>query len=384
MNSIFKYASLLMAAVMLVSCSGQTGDGPDGGTDTPTSALLLSSDKNLIQAGEDVAVLTLTLDGAPVTEGVVFFDGNNNVLDIADFKFSTETPGEYSLWAAYGTLNSNTISITVVATEIPETPADSAPESTEFKSRVLVAQFTGTGCPNCPAMMNRLHPILEDEAKSDDVVWVACHSYNSDDPAYLPTARFSDHFGGGFPSLNLDFTKLVLNYATYTSDTVWGFISEQNQSKKDLASGIAVNAKLVNGQVVAKVTVKAAETAEYRVGALLLEDGLVKSQSSATEEWMNTHDACIRYVDAGAKALGYKLGSIDKGKTADYLFVWNLDDIWEKATIDSPSWDPFVEENLRMAVYVVTTKQENGQAASYVNNAVYADFNEETPFEYVK
>lgn len=382
MNSILKYASLLMAAVMLISCLGQTGDGPDGGTNT--QALLLSSDKNLIQAGEDVAVLTLTLDGTPVTEGVVFFDGNNNVLDIADFKFSTETPGEYSLWAAYGTMNSNTISITVVSTAIPETPADPSPESTDFKSRVLVAQFTGTGCPNCPAMMNRLHPILEDETKSDDVVWVACHSYNNDDPAYLPTGRFSDHFGGGFPSLNLDFAMKVLNYASYTSDTVWGFISEQNQSKKDVASGIAVNAKLVDGQVVAKVTVKAAATAEYRVGALLLEDGIKKTQSSATAEWMNTHDACIRYVDAGAQAYGYKLGTVEKGKTVDYLFVWNLGSIWEKATIESQAWDPFVEENLRMAVYVVTTKQDNGQSLTYVNNAVYANFNEETPFEYAK
>ena len=382
MKSIFKYASLLMAAVVLFSCSGQTGDGPDGGTGNHT--LLLSSDKNLIQAGEDVAVLTLTLDGAPVTEGVVFFDGNNNVLDIADFKFSTETPGEYTLWAAHGTTNSNKITITVVATAVPETPEDSAPESTEFKSRVLVSQFTGTGCPNCPAMMNRLHPILEDATKSDDIVWVACHSFNNDDPAYLPTGRYSDHFGGGFPSLNLDFAMKVLNYESYTSDTVWGFISEQNQSKKDVASGIAVNAKLVDGQVVAKVTVKAAETADYRVGALLLEDGIKKTQSSATADWMNIHDACIRYVDAGAQAYGHKLGSIEKGQTSDYLFVWNLDSIWEKAVVESQAWDPFVEENLRMAVYVVTTKQNNGQSLTYVNNAVYADFNEQTPFEYAK
>ena len=370
-----------MAAVMLLSCTGQQG-GPDGGTDGGDQALVLSVDKNLIQAGEDVATLSLTLAGEPVTEGVTFFDGNNKVLDIADFKFSSETAGEFTLWAAYGTMNSNKVTIMVVATAIPPTPADPNPQSTNFKSRVLLSQFTGTECGNCPAMMNRLHPILDDPAKSNDVVWVACHSYNESDPAFIPSSKYADLYGGGFPSLNIDFAQVVLNYNSYTDATVWGFISEQNQSKKDIASGIAVNAKLVDGQVVAKVTVKAAETADYRVAALLLEDGLKANQASATADWMNIHNACIRYIDGDYKALGHKLGSIEKGKTADYLFVWNLDSIWEKGKIDATSWSAFVEENLRMAVYVVSTRKVNGQEAYYVNNAVYAEFNEETPFAY--
>ena len=382
MTRIFKYASLLMAAVMLLSCSGQ--QDTTGGTDNVGSDLHLSVDKNLIQAGEDVATLSLTLNGEPVTEGVTFFDSKNQVIDIADFKFSTEKAGEYVVWAAYGTMNSNQVTITVVATAIPSTPEDPNPESTSFKSRVLVSQFTGTGCPNCPAMMNRLHPILEDATKAEEIVWVACHSYNNDDPAFLPSSKFSDHYGGGFPSLNLDFVSKVLNYNSYTSETVWGFISDQNKTKKDVASGIAVNAKLVDGQVVAKVTVKAAETAEYRIGAMLLEDGIKKTQSSATADWMNTHDACIRYIDAGTKATGHKLATIEKGKTADYLFIWNLEDIWQKAKIESDSWDAFVLENLRMAVYVVSTMKINGQESYYVNNATYAEFNDETTFAYAE
>ena len=141
-----------MAAVVLFSCSGQTGDGPDGGTGNHT--LLLSSDKNLIQAGEDVAVLTLTLDGAPVTEGVVFFDGNNNVLDIADFKFSTETPGEYTLWAAYGTTNSNKISITVVATIICASPLANSCIAASLSAGFILPctitrRYSGKASANC-------------------------------------------------------------------------------------------------------------------------------------------------------------------------------------------------------------------------------------------
>ena len=74
---IFKYASLLAAAVMLVSCQGQQGD--DNNTDGPingggiTGKIELTVDKVLIQAdGTDYATLTVSLDGKAVefkTEG---------------------------------------------------------------------------------------------------------------------------------------------------------------------------------------------------------------------------------------------------------------------------------------------------------------------------
>ena len=73
MNKIMKYASLLMAAVMLVSCGGTIDPGNES---TGKKALKLTADKTLIQTfGGDYATLTLTLDGEPVTEGVTFFDG---------------------------------------------------------------------------------------------------------------------------------------------------------------------------------------------------------------------------------------------------------------------------------------------------------------------
>lgn len=387
MKGFLKYSSLLVAAAVMIACEGQKdeGDGTIG-----EQNLVLTSDKNLIQTGKDAATLTLTLNGEPVTEGVTFFDKKtNNILDIVDFKFTADKPGEYELWASYGTAISNAVTIMAVATDIPQTPADPAPESTSFKSRVLLTQFTGVNCGYCPQMMQRLHPILEDETKADEIVWVACHSYDSDDIAYVPRSAYSDAVGAVFPSLNLDFTFKFALTAANTTEVLESLINEGNTSKKEVAAGLAVNARLVEGQVIAKVTVKSANTAEYRVGAFLLEDGLSQKQISATEPWMSTHDACIRHIDAGtgtgmAKLLGHKLGKIEKGKSADYLFIWNLDDIWDKANSIEEYWDPFVESNLRMAVYVTTTKTIDGEEAYYVNNAVAVEFNKEIPFEYAE
>ena len=104
MKRILSFASLLAAAVMLISCGGENGE--EGGS-VSNKTLKLVSDKNLIQTfGGDYATLTLTLDGEPVTEGVTFFDGSNKVIEIPDFKFSSDKVGEFKIWANYGTYNS--------------------------------------------------------------------------------------------------------------------------------------------------------------------------------------------------------------------------------------------------------------------------------------
>ena len=115
---------------------------------------------------------------------------------------------------------------------------------------------------------------------------------------------------------------------------------------------------------------------------MLLEDGISGKQINGAD-WMNTHDACVRHIDAKAKVgnseayYGHSLGKIEAGKTADYLFIWNLADIQKK---NDPNyyWHDFVEENLRMAVFVTSVKND----AYYINNAVNVNFNEELPYEY--
>jgi hypothetical protein len=165
MNRIIKYASLLMAAVMLISCGG-TVDNGDGSTGK--KVLKLTADKTIIQTfGGDYATLTLTLDGQPVTEDVTFFDGKNNIIEISDFKFATDKAGEYEIWANYGTYNSEKILIRAISVDIPPTPTDPKPESTAFKVRTLVSEFTTLGCSYCPNMKLMLHKAFEDEAFAD-------------------------------------------------------------------------------------------------------------------------------------------------------------------------------------------------------------------------
>ncbi len=415
MKNLLKYASLLMAAAMLFSCGGnidiEDPNGPGYVNPNPTPdptpnpdpepgdlVFSISADKTLIQTFDDYATITVTLGKDVITEGVSFYNGENKPISIPDNKFATTETGKHVIWASYGTYTSEKITISAINVKIPETPADPNPARTDFKTRILATEFTTTGCSYCPNMKTLLHSAMEDKAVADMLVLTACHSglINSvPDPAYVRTTY--DEFANcdGFPYLLMEMYYGFNNYRTPVKDFV-SLLNQFRDSKEDSAAGIAVTSSLVDGQLVAKVTVKAAETGEYRVGAFLLEDGIYGKQSgSQAEEWMNTHDGVIRYIDSKSYTgtgkeiyYGHSVGNVEKGKTTDYIFVWDVNDIWEKGAIAGETygryyWDPFVEEKLHLAVFVSSiAKDEKGNEFYHVNNVIDCPVNGQTPYEY--
>ncbi len=392
-----------MSAAMLFSCGGTIDpDNPNDTTGTGQEPgdleFSISSDKNLIQTFDDYAKITVTLGEEVLTEGVSFYDGENKPVQLTDFKFATTEPGKHELWASYGTYTSEKIAINAINVRIPETPADPDPERTDFKARILATEFTTTGCSYCPNMKALVHKAVADDAVADKLVLTACHSgliNGVPDPSYIKTTYDAFAKCEGFPYMFFEMYYGFNNHKTPVDDFV-SLINQLHDFKEDNAAGIAVTSSLVDGQLVAKVTVKAAETGEYRVGAFLLEDGIYARQSgSMAEEWMNTHDGVIRYIDskyyskAGKEQYhGHSLGNIEKGETTDYMFVWDVNDIWAKGAVAGEQygkyyWDPFVEENLHLAVFVSTIgADDNGNEFYYVNNVIDCPVNGKTPYEY--
>lgn len=397
MNNIMKFASLLAAAVMLVSCTGTSDDGGEGGGGSVNAVLKIEPDKTLFQSdGVDYVTLKVTLDGVAVEDDVVFYQGKNPVT-VKDFKFFTTSAGDYEIWASHGIYVSDPVTLRAISVPIPETPKDSKPSSTEFKSRVMCMQFTGTACGYCSQFMSRLKDAFDKESLKDEYVKASIHNYqyvaSNPDAAFLQwewasqNLKVTDLSTGKIgkvtnPSIIMDYAYGYYLYNSISSTEFESYIHEMNENKEDEACGIAVNAKLADGQVVAKVTVKAAVDGSYRVGAMLLEDGISGKQING-EEWMNTHDGCVRHIDARYKSdgkesyYGHSLGTVEAGKTADYIFIWNLDDI-KDANDPNNYWDEFVEENLRIAVFVTSAKDD----AYYINNAVQTKLNTSIPFEY--
>lgn len=398
LNRICGYASLLVAAVMLASCGNEGDDAP-----VTAKELVVSVDKNFVQTfGDDYITLTVTLGGEPVTEGVTFFDEDDDVIPVENFRFMTDEPGEHKISANYGTYFSKAVTVTAIAVEIPESPADPKPQSVNFKPRVLLTQFTTTGCSYCPQMKLLLKETLTDDYL-DKIVKMDCHSSivnYRDDPAYVHLEDFETQCAiSGFPAVNIDMAWTSGNYnmgASVMRENIDAYID----FKSGKAAGIAVNAAATEDQIVAKVSMKAAETGTYRVGLVLLEDNIVANSSqsqtgSGVEDWMNTHNSCIRYMDSqystgtGTRFYGHSVGTVEKGKTADYVFVFDLETIWKngilRAEQNSSTWSSrWVSDELHLAAFVSTIGTDGKNEFYYVSNVVDCPIDGETPFEYAE
>lgn len=391
MKNVFRFASLLSAAVMLfLSCEGNI-DTPTNGDDEgkPDNVLPLDGeltlevDKQIIQAKVDEAKLTVKFNGEVVNEDVTIFDGNNKPIDLGtDFIFTSEKEGEYTFWANYKTFNSGTVSVTVVATAVPETPVDTDPENTSFVKRVLLTKITGAGCVACPNVTAALHyfyygnedatPATVPHELAEYTVKAEAHTYES---GYDPAQLSGFYSVSSWPTVIVDWAEYFVPQSNViTLSAIEGMV--ERRYEEEAKAGIAVNSICENGAITLKVCVKVSETAQYRVGAWLLEDNIQGQQSGVTasekNSWYHEFDDCIRIADSKVGAgnfAGHKLGVIEAGKTAEKMFTWTLKDNW-------------VTENLELCIFV-SAADETGKTYT-VNNAIKAPINGITPYDYVK
>lgn len=389
MKIFIKFTSVILAAMGVLSCTSAGGD-----EQVAAGKLQLSADKSYVQANTDEYVtLTAECDGVDVTSQTTFYIGTE-ALDSP--VFVPAEAGIYKIWANYGTENSNEITITAISVPVPASPEDLKPEATSFVPRVLLSQFTGTGCGNCPRMMKLLHGddglsgVLHDSEIGEQVVWVSVHSFNENDLAFY-NGTYPTKLGcTGYPCGNVDYSITTDFSAHKDYNTPKSFkdnlIKPLLSEKASTACGISVSSSMAEGQIVMKATVKAAEDNEYRIGAFLLQDDIKEKQSGADKTWMNTHNACVRYVDAGGRNdfNGHKLGEIKQGKTAEFLYIWDLETIWSEMQ-GNIFWDGkstfLAGENLRLVVFVVSP---NASGNYYINNVVEAPVNGTVQFDYAE
>ena len=261
-------------------------------------------------------------------------------------------------------------------------PEDKYPSKTNFKRRIMITQFTGTGCGYCPRIINALYQ-LNSSSYADDVVLSAAHLYNSSDPAYLSSATaLSSSLGiTGYPTVCVDMDKSATTGSSYAA--IVSLIKSAN-SRVSVKGGIAVNSKYnaETGSISINALVKAKESAEFRIGAWLLEDGVYGQQSNygitpVDGVDLNTHNNCVRTAysnQTSSDFTGFSLGTIEAGKTASKEFTFALK---PNGTGAQDKWN---HNNLRLIVFIATKEGSNW----LVNNVVKVPKDGSVDFEYTE
>lgn len=368
----FKYLLWTAAACCLAACGSDSDDpGSDSGnpgTGSEKSELTVELSKTLMQAdGLDYVKITVTYGETDVTGEAEFYsypDSEKIDLNLTDGKYTTTTAGTLKFWVAYETSNtySNPSTITAVEFEMPERVEDPQPDNLDFVRRVLAIDFTGTACGYCPRVVAAFRSLAENDAYKDKYVLVADHSYNATDPMYRDMLLANKFRISSYPTVIVD----MRNDGQSTENTIANAINTC-YNRMDAPAGISVCAKVSGDNVIAHVAVKAAETNDYYLGAMVLESNIEATQANyGTIGDFSIHENAIRLIDATQTLYGYELGTINSGSVVDKQFVLALNEKWKK-------------EDCHLVFYLCAPE---GNFITVCNVIATEGLEEEKPFEY--
>ena len=358
----------MLAVCCLVSLSCSKDDGV-----TVSQYLKLVPNKTVIEPnGFDAVSFTVEYDGIDVTDMAAVYNGDGSA---AGLTFATDAEGSYGFYAEYNGERSETV--TIVATgSMPAIPEDPEPDNTAFVRRALMILFTSTDCSMCPFAISALHQLSLSPARNSYVL-VECHSVARNDPAYYSGPLMSVYGSDVTPyvSADLDVNLAIVGGNPSIDAGMRNYRSLVNEaaSSRPAQAGIAASSVLSGSNVLVSMSVKAAQTGEYKVAAWLLEDDIYGSQlnsGAAGNIDFNVHNDCLRYAQytgsgRDADYTGVSLGTVNAGEEADYTFSIPVEDGWDV-------------DNCHLVLIV--TAEDGG--SFYVNNAAKCEIGGTVAYEY--
>jgi Outer membrane protein Omp28 len=153
---------LLLLTFLFIGCTKTESDFED--EKSVTSVNLTASRTNLI-AGEDVSFSTISNTLKNVTPQSIFYV---NDVAISSNTYTFKNAGSYSVRAVSQNITSNVLTITVESL---------IAGNTQFKNRVLVEEYSGTWCGNCPRILYGTELLKK---QTTNAVSVQIHLFSND------------------------------------------------------------------------------------------------------------------------------------------------------------------------------------------------------------
>lgn len=184
--------------------------------------------------------------------------------------------------------------------------------SREVPTKVLVEEFTGTGCQFCPRGWVAMEEIKR--SMSDIVVPIAMHQYDSSDPMLISQMSYAKIGFTGAPSAAINRTIITDPYYG-TSGTIFGFFNDIRKYVGGVSPvDVTVSAELQR-LTSSKFAVNATADVEFlgSIGAYDLEFVVTAdSLTGSTNAWKQTNTYASYYPNQ-ADAVGTELAEFCRG-----------------------------------------------------------------------
>ena len=320
---------MILCLAMLSSCSGNSDETENGGTDD--GILRITADKTAIQAdGVEKVTFTVKLGTKDVSEEstmnlILVKESGEENLDYGVRAFSTSVPGTYVFKARYyegkAMVSENEVTVQV------------APVSggTSYYHKLLGMQFTSVGCQACPALSTTLKAIQTEQ------------------PGRLAIASFHMDFGGMTDPMSTaatnNYRTNILGKGTKEMISIKSQIEEELQkelSNYPASCGVAVESVYNASDRTVKITGKLTSnvTNTYRCLIYLVEDGIKYFQTNGANDY--THNNVVRAVVSTSLNGDRFNGEVNAGVESTMQRSYQLE----------PGWNV---DNMRVIVSMLTT-----------------------------
>ncbi|MDR2914727.1 MAG: Omp28-related outer membrane protein [Tannerella sp.] len=328
---------------------------------SPANVTLSADKTSLKSTGADIATFTVYADGKVIDDADIYMKGETESTKINDPKFSSSVQGTYSFYAQYAGTKSEDIYLSVYFVN--------------FAKISCAMGVVATWCGYSPEMINAFHQILN--ACPDQIQPISIHRSTSLlGSSDINSEEFMEKYGTtGTPFGVMDYDDILSR--TYAS--IYKSYQAMKQSHP-VKSGIAITSLINDTSIDVKLRVKVNETNEYSVGAIIVEDGIVKRQiiyhndSKDNSDWIEdfVHNSVATYIMPGTNLYtGKSLGTIQPGNEVSESFSISLNKVvTDKRTVN--------HSNCRVVAYIIKKEGDN----YYIDNAATCPVNGSVDFKY--
>ncbi len=249
---------LLILSIVFVGCTKTESDFED--EQTVTSITLTANRTNLIAGGDVSFTATSNLLTNLTAQTVIYV----NDVAITSNTHTFQQAGSYSVKAVYQNITSNTILITV---ENPNVA------TSQFVNRVLVEEYSGTWCGNCPRILYGTELLKQ---QTSNAVSVQIHLFGNDPfIAAVGNTIATEQGVSGVPTGRINRT---INWDGPQYQNVNQVINEIDSSS---SVGLAINSTLNAGTINVNVLLGYANTAlQTKLIVYIVEDNLFHTQAN--------------------------------------------------------------------------------------------------------
>lgn len=261
MKKNFNLKSLLSSVLLLGLVFGCSKTESEFEITPTVTKVTIATNQSIIEKGGNATFSVLSNLRTNLTSESIFYV-NDDVIVNNNYTFLTA--GIYNIKAVCQNLTTNIIQVTV---------KEQVVIPTQFVSRVLVEEYSGTWCGNCPRILYGTQLLKQ---QTDKVVSVQIHLYGND-PFITSQGNTlaSEQSVSGVPTGRINRT---INWTGPQYQNVNQVLAE---IKPSAAVGLAISSAVASGNVNINITLGyASTTAQTKIVVYIVEDNLFHTQAN--------------------------------------------------------------------------------------------------------